>query len=105
VAERIPARLYQCEYGLFRQEILTEGSELDHFTPNIVFMANDSRDISRRPELDDDMKRPEGLVTVRATVCVLVRPDTRDVFNDRSSSARGGARLSRLSFAMKTMLG
>jgi FkbH-like protein len=61
-AEQIPARVYQCDYGLFRQEILTEGSGLDQFAPQIVFLANDCRDISRLPNLDDNKEDADRLV-------------------------------------------
>ncbi|MCC6862404.1 MAG: HAD family hydrolase [Bryobacterales bacterium] len=41
--------LYECEYGLFRQEILTPGSGLDCFRPNIVFLATGARDVGVFP--------------------------------------------------------
>lgn len=38
--------IYEAEYGLFRQEILTPGSELDRFQPDIVFIATGARDVT-----------------------------------------------------------
>jgi len=64
--EQIPARVSQCEYGLFRQEILTDGSDLDRFAPDIVFIATDSRDVSRFPELDADRDEVDRLVREEA---------------------------------------
>lgn len=48
-AEGIKAVIYQCEYGLFRQEILMSGSGLDVFKPQIIFLAVDARDITHIP--------------------------------------------------------
>ncbi|MFI5360975.1 MAG: HAD-IIIC family phosphatase [Elusimicrobiota bacterium] len=43
--------ILEAEYGVYRQEILDEGSELYRFEPNIVFLAVGWRDLSRRPDL------------------------------------------------------
>lgn len=54
--EGIAAELYECEYGLFRHEILTPGSGLDLFQPTVVFLAVGARDLARLPALDADAK-------------------------------------------------
>ncbi len=53
-AERLPVEIYESEYGLFRQEILTPGSALDQFAPQVVFVATSVRDVSRLPDLNED---------------------------------------------------
>jgi FkbH-like protein len=56
----IPLEIYECDYGLFRQEILSPGSGLDHFQPDIVFLATGARDVSRVPPVvasADDIDR------------------------------------------------
>jgi FkbH-like protein len=52
--EGIAAEIYEAEYGLFRQEILTPGSGLDSFGPEIVLLATGARDVTRLPPLDAD---------------------------------------------------
>ncbi|HXY34985.1 MAG TPA: HAD-IIIC family phosphatase [Planctomycetaceae bacterium] len=52
--EGIAAEIYEAEYGLFRQEILTPGSGLDAFAPEIVFLATGARDVTRLPPIDAD---------------------------------------------------
>jgi FkbH-like protein len=52
--EGIAAEIYEAEYGLFRQEILTPGSGLDNFGPEIVFLATGARDVTRLPPIDAD---------------------------------------------------
>jgi len=54
MAEGLPIEIYEGEYGLFRQEILTPGSELDRFGPQIVFLATSARDVARLPEINAD---------------------------------------------------
>lgn len=44
-----PVEIFECEYGLFRQEILVPGSGLDRFEPQAVFLATSMRDIARLP--------------------------------------------------------
>lgn len=41
----VAVEIYQGEYGLFRQEILTPGSGLDTFQPKIIFLATNARDV------------------------------------------------------------
>jgi FkbH-like protein len=53
-SEGVVAKIYEAEYGLFRQEILTPGSGLDNFGPEIVFLANSARDVTRLPPIDAD---------------------------------------------------
>ena len=48
-AEGIAAEIFEAEYGVFRQEILTCGSALDKFGPQVVFLATGSADIARHP--------------------------------------------------------
>ena len=38
-AEGIVSEIYESDYGLFRQEILTPGSGLDVFQPQVIFLA------------------------------------------------------------------
>jgi len=52
--EGIAAEIYEAEYGLFRQEILTPRSGLDRFAPEIVFLATGARDVTRLPPPDAD---------------------------------------------------
>src|SRR5271157_5035827 len=51
-AEGIVSEIYESDYGLFRQEILTPGSGLDVFQPQVIFLATGARDVSRFPTLD-----------------------------------------------------
>jgi FkbH-like protein len=52
--EGIATEIYEGEYGLFRQEILTPGSGLDQFRPQVIFLATGARDVSRFPTADMD---------------------------------------------------
>jgi FkbH-like protein len=52
--EGIPAEIFEGDFGLFRQEILTPGSALDVFRPQVVFLATGARDVARTPTLDLD---------------------------------------------------
>jgi FkbH-like protein len=54
--EGIAARIYEADYGLFRQEILASGSGLDAFGPEIIFLATGARDVGRLPPIDADSK-------------------------------------------------
>jgi hypothetical protein len=64
-AHGVPVEIYECEYGLFRQEVLTPGSGLDRFQPQIVFIATGARDvaalppITAKPDEVEDMARDE----------------------------------------------
>jgi FkbH-like protein len=51
-SEGVVAEVYECDYGLFRQEILTSGSGLDQFQPQFVFLATGARDASHFPAAD-----------------------------------------------------
>ncbi len=51
VGEGINARLFESEYGLFRQELLSPSDELASFKPQIIFIATSGRDIARVPRL------------------------------------------------------
>jgi len=51
--EGVAARLYEANYGLFRQEIFTPGSGLDVFQPQLVLIATGARDLSRRPGITE----------------------------------------------------
>jgi FkbH-like protein len=53
-AEGITAHVYESDYGLFRQEILSPGSGLDAFRPQVVFLATSARDVARMPLVDMD---------------------------------------------------
>lgn len=44
--------VHQCEYGLFRQELLVPGSDLDRFRPDIVVIATGWRDLMHTPGPD-----------------------------------------------------
>jgi len=52
--EGIAAEIYEAEYGLFRQEILTPSSGLNRFAPEIVFLATGAREVTRLPPPDAD---------------------------------------------------
>jgi FkbH-like protein len=45
----IPVQVFEGDYGLYRQEILTPGSDLDRFAPQIILLATGAREISRFP--------------------------------------------------------
>ena len=53
-SEGIAVEIYEGDYGLFRQEILTSGSGLDSFHPNVIFLATGARDVSRYPSIEMD---------------------------------------------------
>ncbi len=55
-SEGMDAEVYEGDYGLFRQEILTPGSGLDAFGPQVIFLATGARDVARFPaiEMDDE---------------------------------------------------
>ena len=57
-----PVAVYECEYGQFRQEILTSGSGLDRFRPHIVFLATGTRDLARFPVLIDSPDTVRGFL-------------------------------------------
>ena len=63
-AEGIAADLFETEYGVFRQEILTPGSDLDKFQPDLLFIATGSRDISGFPGPESS---PEALIELANT--------------------------------------
>jgi len=52
IGEGIQAEIYESDYGLFRHEILTNGSGLDNFRPECIFIATGTRDVARYPALD-----------------------------------------------------
>jgi predicted enzyme involved in methoxymalonyl-ACP biosynthesis len=54
--EGIAAEIYECDYGLYRHEILAPGSELDLFQPTVVFLAVGARDVNRLPAIDADQE-------------------------------------------------
>ncbi len=54
--EGIAADIYEADFGLFRHEVLTAGSALDTFRPQVVFLATSARDVARRPALAHDEK-------------------------------------------------
>lgn len=50
----IEAEIYEGEYGVFRQEILDQGSGLHQFSPQILFLATSWRDLAHRPAFEND---------------------------------------------------
>jgi FkbH-like protein len=52
--EGISSQVYESDYGLFRQEILSPGSALDQFGPEVIFLATGAREVGRFPGLNDD---------------------------------------------------
>jgi FkbH-like protein len=52
--EGIAVEVYEADYGLFRQEVLFDGSGLDAFAPDIIFLATDARDVRSFPPVDAD---------------------------------------------------
>jgi FkbH-like protein len=65
--EGIAAEIYEAEYGLFRQEILSDGSALDAFRPEVVFLATSARDVGRFPPIDADLQTVERLADAELT--------------------------------------
>jgi FkbH-like protein len=57
--EGLAAEIYEADYGLFRQEILSDGSGLDHFRPEIIFLATGARDVTQLPPIDADLATVE----------------------------------------------
>jgi FkbH-like protein len=66
--EHMAAEIYEADYGLFRQEILTPGSGLDRFGPEVVFLATGAREVGRYPRIRDDIQ----------AVCRLADDELRD---------------------------
>jgi len=62
--EGIAVEVYEADYGLFRQEILSDGSGLDTFAPEIVFLAIDARDVRHFPPIDAQESFVERLADV-----------------------------------------
>ncbi len=62
--EGIAVEVYEADYGLFRQEILTDGSGLDNFAPEIIFLAIDARDVRHLPPIDAEESAVERLADV-----------------------------------------
>src|SRR6266487_496537 len=50
----VDAEIYEGEYGVFRQEILDPGSGLHEFSPQILFLATNWRDLAHRPHFGND---------------------------------------------------
>jgi len=44
--------IYQCDFGLFRQELLLDDSGLARFQPDIIFLAVDESALARQPRPD-----------------------------------------------------
>jgi FkbH-like protein len=61
LSQGIEVEIYQCEYGLFRQELLTPRSGLDTFQPQVVFLAVDARDVSHLPSVTTNAKELSDL--------------------------------------------
>jgi FkbH-like protein len=59
--EGIAAEIFEGEYGLFRHEILTPGSSLDTFAPQVIFLATGARDVMRLPAIDADAGTAKSL--------------------------------------------
>lgn len=51
-AHGIESEIWEGEYGLFRQSILTPDPDLDAFAPHLLFIATNMLDVSVRPELE-----------------------------------------------------
>jgi FkbH-like protein len=50
--EGIAVEVYEADYGLFRQELLFDGSGLDDFGPDVILLATDARDVRLFPPID-----------------------------------------------------
>jgi len=61
-AAGVRCEIYQAEYGVFRQEVLDEGSELYRFRPRFLFLATSWRDLGHLPELSADAEAVNGLL-------------------------------------------
>jgi FkbH-like protein len=59
--EGIAAEIFEGDYGLFRQAILTPDPRLDAFCPQFVFLATGARDVSRYPTIDAELPAVESL--------------------------------------------
>jgi FkbH-like protein len=59
--EGIAAEVYESDYGLFRQEILSPGSGLDQFAPDVIFLATGARDVARLPGINDGIEAVQQL--------------------------------------------
>lgn len=53
LAHGIDARIYECEYGLYRQEVLDRASGLHRFRPDVVVLATHWRDAQLPPFVED----------------------------------------------------
>ena len=56
-AQGIAAKIFEGEYGVFRQSILIPDASLDEFRPQVVFLAVNSRDV---PEIPAPMMDPQA---------------------------------------------
>jgi FkbH-like protein len=61
-AAGVEADLYEGEYGVFRQDIFDEQSQLHRFAPQVLFLATTSRDLARRPDYASDAAEVSRLV-------------------------------------------
>jgi FkbH-like protein len=61
-AAGISAEIYEANYGVFRQEILDQSSQLYRFAPNTVFLATNWRNLGHLPELSDSPQRVDELI-------------------------------------------
>jgi FkbH-like protein len=79
--EGIAAEIYEAEYGLFRQELLTTGSGLDAFRPNVVFLATSARDVTSYPALAQDAAAVAEIAEAEAADWVRLWDRARTAWN------------------------
>ena len=58
----VPAEVRESDHGIFRQEILSPGSRLDQFEPNVIFLATGAEDTIHRPSLRDTNEQTAAVV-------------------------------------------
>ena len=61
-AAGISAQIYEADYGVFRQEILDQSSQLYRFEPSTTFLATHWRNLGHLPQLSDPPERVEELL-------------------------------------------
>lgn len=61
-AAGISAQIYEADYGVFRQEILDQSSELYQFEPNTVYLATNWRNLGHLPQLSDPPQKVDELL-------------------------------------------
>jgi FkbH-like protein len=61
-AAGVPAEIYEADYGVFQQEILSPSSGLYEFKPNVVYLATHWRNLGHLPKLPNSEKEVSALL-------------------------------------------